>query len=74
MGTAGDWVLGTPPAKPRRLRDALLRPRWIVTTIVIAAVVVAVVLATVPVAQSSTFNWGAGESGTGPIHFGDSYS
>ncbi len=74
MATVGERGLEAPPAKTRRLRDGILRTRWLVTIVVIAVVVVVAVLAVVPVAQRSTFgSFGATVSATGPIYFSDSW-
>jgi hypothetical protein len=74
MAPAGERGVEAPAAKPRHLRDAIRRPRWIVTILVIAVVVVVVVLAVVPVAQRTTFgSFGSSEYGSGPIHFDDSW-
>jgi hypothetical protein len=74
MGTAGQQGVVVSPKRPRRLRDTILRPRWLVTIAVIALAAIVAALATVPVAQSYTFGFGGGDFGNGPIHFGDSWA
>lgn len=74
MEPVGQPGLVAKPAKPRHLRDLLRRPGWIISLVVIALAVVVAVLATVPVAKTASFHFGAVESGSAPVSFDDHWS
>lgn len=68
--------MGTSAVKPRRLRDAIRHPRWIVTFAVLAAVVVTLI-ATVPVPRATHFSLettGCGGGRTGCLSFSYGWS
>lgn len=73
MEPSGGRAAGIPPAKPRRVYDALRRPRWIVTIVVVAVVVVVTVLAIVPVSRTAHFTFRSSYSGPEPVFFHDAW-
>jgi len=74
MEPVGEPVVGARPAKPRHLRDAIRRPWWIITIVLIAVVMAVALLATVPVSHTTSFSFRGGNSGLPPTYFYAHYS
>jgi len=64
---------GARPARPRRLRDALRRPRGTLTIAMIAVVVAVALLATVPISHTDRFSFRGSNFGLPPGYFDAHY-
>ena len=65
---------GVPSAKPHRLREFILQPRWFFTILAIATVVGVTVLAIVPVQERVPFAYGGAVYGSSAAAFSDLFS
>lgn len=65
--------MGAMPPQPSGSGSSRTRLWWIIGSVIAVMVVAIVVLATVPVQETTSFNWGASSGGSVSIYFNDSW-